>query len=391
MTSWDAFDPFADARQAAGVMSGDYLGEPIPLILRYRDVRDAASNYTTFSSDAPFRVPVPSEEHVRNVRQLPIETDPPDHTDYRRIVKPFFSAPKQPEMGRRMRALVRRMIDDAARKDSVEVVNEVALPLQCKALAMLLRMPADCAEEWIGWGHNVFVGAEGHSPDKGDALHRYLERQLDRAAAKPDNDFFSALTQSTFRGRPLTRDEMLGFANLAFAGGRDTVISTVCLAIAHLAAHPEDMARIRNQPRLIRSAVEEIFRVATPLSFIGRVCPHGANVGGLEVSRGSRAGICWASANRDETVFEKPETLDIGRTRNPHMAFGSGAHTCLGASHARLVIRTLIEVLSQETTELSLISSKPRYEEWPAYRRQTGYEALHVKLRRRVPAAVEVI
>ena len=106
MTDWDSSDPFAEARRASGVIEGDFLGEKIPLVLRYKDVREAAADYETYSSDAPFRVPIPSEERVRNMRQLPIETDPPEHTDYKAIVQPFFSAPKRPEMMGKIDALI---------------------------------------------------------------------------------------------------------------------------------------------------------------------------------------------------------------------------------------------------------------------------------------------
>ena len=120
MTDWDATDPFARARREQGVLAADFLGETIPLILRYREVRQAAGDYQTYSSDAPYRVPIPSEERVRSVRQLPIEVDPPEHTDYKAIVKPFFSAPKRPEMMAKVEDLIGSMLDEALAADTVD-------------------------------------------------------------------------------------------------------------------------------------------------------------------------------------------------------------------------------------------------------------------------------
>ena len=334
MTDWDASDPFAEARRDQGALEGDFEGERIPLVLRYKDVRAAAMDYATYSSDAPFRVPIPSEENVRNVRQLPIETDPPDHGDYRAIVQPFFAVPRKTEMIARVEALVRDMLDEVIGAEPVEIVEDFALPLQSRALTLLLNMPMSEADEWISWGQHVFHGEHGHSTEKGGKLDQYLHRQFDRAEKNPGDDFFSALATADFRGRRLTRDEMIGFANLAFAGGRDTVISTVSLALAHLASHPEDVERLQGEPMLVRSATEEIVRIASPLTMIGRTCPHETDVHGIAVKAGERAAICWASANRDETVFEAPEELRIDRKPNPHVAFGAGAHMCLGASHA---------------------------------------------------------
>ena len=379
MTNWDASDPFARARREDGVIEADFLGEKIPLILRYKEVRAAAADYGTYSSDSPFRVPIPSEERVRAVRQLPIEVDPPEHTDYKEIVKPFFAAPKKPEMMEKVQALVGSMIDDVLDAGPIEIVEGFALPLQSRALTLLLGMPMESADEWISWGLNVFHGPEGHSEEKGNVLDRYLHAQFDRAEADPGDDFFSALTKATFRGRPLTRDELVGFANLAFAGGRDTVIATVSLTLAHLASNPDDLVRLQENPLLARSAVEEIVRIASPLTMIGRTCPRDTDIHGVHVYAGDRAAICWASANRDETIFESPEELQIDRKRNPHVAFGAGIHTCLGASHARLVLRTLVAQLGEKVGTLAITDSKARYEEWPAYKRQTSYEYLHIR------------
>ncbi len=379
MSEWDASDPFADARRRSGVLEGDFLGERIALILRYKDVRQAASDFRTYSSDAPFRVPIPAEERVRSVRQLPIEVDPPEHTDYKAIVQPFFSVSKRPEMKPKVGALIGEMLDEVLDAEPVEIINEFALPLQSRALAVLLRMPMAAADEWIDWGLHVFLGPEGHSEEKGSVLDHYLHRQFDRAEARPGDDFFSALTQASFRGRPLTRDEMVGFANLVFAGGRDTVIATVSLTLAHFATHQDDLVKLRNNPLLLRNCVEEIVRVASPLTMIARVCPRGSNVNGVHVPADHRVAICWASANRDETVFESPEELIIDRKRNPHVAFGTGPHICLGASHARLILRTLIRQIGRKVGSMEVIDSRPRYEAWPAYRRQTSFETLTIR------------
>jgi len=379
VSEWDASDPFADARRRSGVVEGDFLGEKIALILRYKDVRDAASDFRTYSSDAPFRVPIPTEERVRNVRQLPIEVDPPEHTDYKAIVQPYFSVSKRPEMEKKIGTLIGEMIEEILDAEPVEIVQQFALPLQSRALTVLLRMPMEAAEEWIGWGLHVFAGSEGHSEEKGSVLDRYLHRQLDRAETAPGDDFFSALTKANFRGRPLTRDEMTGFANLVFAGGRDTVIASVSLTLAHFAMHPEDLIRLRNDPLLLRNCVEEIVRVASPLTMIARVCPHDTNVHGVHVPANHRVALCWASANRDETVFKSPEKLIIDRKPNPHVAFGAGPHICLGASYARLILRTLISQVSRKVSRMDVIDSEPRYEAWPAYRRQTSFESLRIR------------
>jgi cytochrome P450 len=369
-------DPFREARTADGVLKCPFQGEEVPMILRHEDVRKAAKDWATFSSDAPFRVPIPSEENVRSMRQLPVETDPPDHTDYRKIAEPFFQRAKDPQVIAQVETLIGGLLEEALRRDSIEVVREFALPIQSRALAYLLNVPESEAELWISWGTHVF--RDGGS--KGSALETYLHERFDRAAAAPGDDFFSALTRATFRGRPLTREEMMGFGNLTFAGGRDTVIHTISSVLGYLASHPEALEFLRQDPARIIHAVEEFFRVISPLTHIGRVCPAETDVHGATVPAGGRASLCWASANQDEAAFDAPAEIRLDRKPNPHLAFGFGAHLCLGAAHARLLVRTLLQQCLQRVGAIQVLEAQEHVEREARYERVVGYERLRVRL-----------
>ena len=372
-------DPFREKRKARGVLECNFQGESVPMILRHEDVRRAAKDWKTFSSDAPFRVPIPSEEDVRTMRQLPIETDPPDHTDYRDIVEPTFRRAKEPAMVAQVEALVDRMLSDALGRDSIEVVREFALPLQSRALTYLLNMPEAEAETWIRWGTHVFRDG-GSGEKKGAALEAYLNRQFDRAVENPGDDFFSALTKATFRGRALTRAEMMGFANLTFAGGRDTIIHTVSSVMAYFGGHPESLEFLRQDPARIVHASEEFFRVVTPLTHIGRVCPVETDVHKVAVKAGGRVSLCWASANQDEKAFDQPGEVRLDRKPNPPVAFGMGAHVCLGAPHARLLVRTLLQKCSDRLRGVTILEAKEHIEKEEGYQRSVGFESLTVRL-----------
>jgi cytochrome P450 len=371
-------DPFREQRRAAGVLGLPSGNEVIPMILRHADVRRAAKVCQSFSSDAPFRVPIPSEESLRSVRQLPIEVDPPDQTDYRKLVEPFFLRAKQPAFVARVEDVTDRLLTECLTSDSIEVVEGFALPLQSKALAILLDVPESEADLFISWGVHVFHGR--HGAHQGAALERYLNEQFDRVAADPGDDFYGLLTKASFRGRPLSREEMLGFANLMFAGGRDTVIHSVACAIGYLAEHPEAFEFLRADPDRIVHASEEFFRAYMPLTHIGRVCPVDTDVNGMQVKAGDRAALCWASANLDEDVFPAAEEVRLDRKPNPHVSFGFGAHLCLGAAHARTVMRVLLGLLCRRVSRIELISKSDRVEHTPAYDRQLGYDSLVVRM-----------
>jgi cytochrome P450 len=371
-------DPFKKARAEAPVLQCPFRGEPITMILRHEDVRKSAKDWQTFSSDAPFRVPIPSEEDVRTMRQLPIETDPPEHTEYRAIAEPFFKRAKDPGMIARVEVLMDRLLDDVISRGTSEIVHEFALPLQSHALTYLLNVPESEAATWIGWGIHVFRVRDGLKP--GTELEEYLHRQFDRAEAAPGEDFFSALVQAEFRGRRLTREEVMGFANLAFAGGRDTIIHTVSNIFAYLSENPAALDYLREDPGRAVHASEEFFRVYIPLTHIGRVCPADTEVGGVTVPAGQRVSLCWSSANRDETVFDAADEIRLDRKPNPHLAFGFGTHLCLGAPHARLLVRTLLQKLAERVASVEVLSSEERVEREEKYERIVGYDALTVRL-----------
>lgn len=374
-------DPFRDARESRGVLRCPFHGEEITMILRHADVRAAARDWERFSSDAPFRVPIPSEEAVRSMRQLPIETNPPEHGEYRALVEPFFDRAKDPAVIARVEALMARELEPLLAGRPTEVVHGFALPVQSRALTHLLNVPEAEAEIWIGWGIHVFKVTGGEFK-QGTVLEDYLARKFDEAERRPGADFFSALATGTFRGRKLTRAEQMGFANLAFAGGRDTIIHTICCALAHLAERPEDLEFIRADPRRIVHAAEEFFRVFMPLTHIGRVCPAGAEVHGVQVPPGERVSLCWASANFDAAAFPEPEQVKLDRRPNPHLSFGFGPHLCLGAPHARLILRTLLRLCCERVRRVTVVAARERVEREAGYDRTLGFDSLELRLER---------
>ena len=371
-------DPFQAARAKCPVMHAEFQGEKVPMILRLKDVRDAARDWETYSSDAPMRVPFPSEEDVRTVRQYPLEVDPPEHGDYRKLVEPFFLRPKQPEVKAKIAALIDRLVGEVIERGSTEIVREFAIPLQSHALTYLLNVDEKEAEAWIGWGVHVFKEGDGKS--KGSFMEDYCQQMFERAEENPGADFFSALNAAEFRGRKLSREEKLGYANIAFAGGRDTIIHAVANTIAHFGGNPLDLDYVRENPDKIVTAGEEMFRVYMPLTHIGRVCPRDTDVHGVPVKAGERVSLCWSSANRDADVFTDPDDVKMDRKPNPHISFGYGPHLCLGAHHARAIVRTLIQTLTKRVAEIRILESEDNVEQEVDYDRKVGYHKLRVEL-----------
>lgn len=378
-------DPFQEARQTTGLGKMDDQNDPVTMVLGLKDVRKCAHAWKAFQSGAtPGRIVVPSEVAIRTTRQIPFEVDPPEHKDYRNLVEPWFKRPLEEEYTAILTQQINDIVDEVLTKDSVEVVESFSLRLQSRALTLLLNTPYDEAETWISWGTHVFRShGNDLDSDKANILYDYIDNRITQAIENPGNDLYSVLLKSEKDGKRLTREEVKGVMILTFAGGRDTVINAVTNSIAYFAEHPESLKQIKEDPEIVNNAVEELIRYFSPLTHMGRVATEDKQVCEHAVKADTRISLCWASANRDERTFENPNEVVLDRKVNPHVAFGFGTHNCLGATHARQIMRTLLTTLSEKVASIDIIDCKENIEELGEFKRKVGYDELTVKFNKK--------
>lgn len=377
-------DPFEKARLDKGYGKMNDQDDPVTMLLRHKDVRKSAHNYKTFQSGAqPGRIVVPSEVNIRDTRQIPFEVDPPVHGEYRAIVEPWFKRPLQPEYQEKLSVQISNLVDEIINNGTVEVVNGFALPLQSRALTLLLNTPFSEAETWISWGTHVFRSeGEALDGDKANILYNYIDDQIERAVKEPGDDMYSVLLSSDFQGRKLTKEEVKGVMVLTFAGGRDTVINAVTNSISYLAEHPESLERFRKEPEIIGKAVEEFIRYFSPLTQMGRVVTEDTQVCEHAIQADSRISLCWASANRDASVFENPNEIVLDRKINPHVGFGFSHHNCLGATHARQILKILLSTLAEKVANIEIVDGKENIEDLDEFERKVGFDQINVKFKK---------
>lgn len=374
-------DPFEKARLEKGFGEMVDQNDPVKMLLRHKDIRKTAHNYKTFQSAAkPGRIVIPSEVNIRETRQIPFELDPPIHGAYRKVVEPWFKRPLQADYSEKLTAQISDLVESTLQKDKVEIIEEFALVLQSRALTLLLNTPYEEAETWISWGVHVFRSEDTDlDADKANILYDYIDEQLDRAAENPGEDLYSVLLASEVDGKNLTKEEAKGVMVLTFAGGRDTVINAIINAIAYLSEHPEALERFRKEPEIINKAVEEMIRYFSPLTQMGRVVTENTHVCEHAIKADTRVSLCWASANRDAKVFENPNEIVLDRKINPHVGFGFSHHNCLGATHARQIMRVLLRTLSEKVESIELFDYKENIEELGEFKRKIGYDYLNAK------------
>ncbi|MHB0755740.1 cytochrome P450 [Polaribacter sp. M15] len=377
-------DPFKKEREEKGYDSINDQNDPAMVILGHKNVRKCAHQWQTFQSGAkPGRIVIPSEVNIRDTRQIPFEVDPPEHKSYRNLLEDWFKRPLQEDYKNKLTAQIENIVDEVLNKDTIEVVGDFSLPLQSRALTLLLNIPYAEADLWISWGTHVFRSDDSAlDANKANILYNYIDAKIDDAIEKPSDSLYSVLLNSEIDGRKLTKEEVKGVIILTFAGGRDTVINAVANSIAYFSEHPNSLKALKENPAMINNAVEELVLYFTPLTQMGRVATKDTQVCEHAVKADSRIALNWASANRDESVFENPNEVVLDRKVNPHVSFGFGTHNCLGATHARQILRILLATLSEKVTEIKIVAAKENIEDLGKFKRKVGFDSLKVQFKK---------
>lgn len=376
----DHADPFKQARIDEGVKEIDDQNDPVKMVLRLKDVRKCAHKWQTFSSEAtPGRIVVPSEVNIRDTRQIPFEVDPPKHGGFRELLDPWFKRPLEDDYRDKLRGQIASLINDTLELGTIEAIYQFSLLLQSRALTILMNTPEEEAETFISWGTHVFRSEDDPlDASKAQQLYDYIDQKIEQAEANPGEDLFSVLLAAEVDGNKLSKEQIKGIIILTFAGGRDTVINMVTNTLAYLADHPESLKRLKDEPEIRTRAIEELIRYFSPLTHMGRVVTEDTQVCEHAAKADSRVSLCWASANRDETVFENPNEVVLDRKMNPHVAFGFSHHNCLGATHARTIMQILIDELCQKVSHIDFLSADENIEEWGEFERKVGYHKLQL-------------
>jgi cytochrome P450 len=330
-------EPPAGSPAGAGGRAGVRGLRGVAELTALADVRAAAKDWERFSSR------LQGDPDVRDYPQLPLEVDPPEHGAYRALVEPILGRRAILALDAEIRAIARRLVGRFAERGRTEAVHELAIPIVATTIATVLGVPDDAAE--LGtWGISSWeVRADGTR--SGSRIDAYVARVLDEGADPGRQDAFAGLTRATLGERPLSRVEQVGIANLLLAGGRDTVILVLCGAMWHLASDAGARARLRTEPDRLPLAIEEYLRYLSPNPGMERRVV--ADVEGTwgRASRGDYVVLGWGPANHDPSAFEAPAEIRLDRRPNPHLAFGSGPHTCIGIHLARHETRIFLEEL----------------------------------------------
>lgn len=307
-----------------------------------------------------------------------IRRDPPDHTRMRRIPHLQFSPKYIEQRFRRMvQDILTGLIHDVEAQGQMDVIQDFAAPLPILVIAEWLGFPKE-DREFLRQSSRGVLSVDEAAADRNErtakallTLKEYINPFIDERMAHPRDDLLSMMGAGEREGT-MSRDEVIGNLILLLIAGHQTTINLIGNGTLALMRHPDQWERLRRDPSLIVKATEELLRYDGPVKRAPRIAAEDFELGGKTIRRSERVLIVLSSANRDPRQYSEPDTLDITRYPNPHVAFGGGIHHCLGANLARLEGQEALKALVQRFPPFRLETEKLAYQPLLNLRALTG-------------------
>ena len=370
----DPFGIYAQLRSASPV-----LRVPPPfdawMVFDYQGVKRVLNDHEAFSS----AVPAP--------RNWFIFSDPPQHTKLRGLVSRAFTPRVIDNLKPRITTIARALLDARLQAGQMDMASDYAVPLAMAVIAELIGIPAEEGARFRGWSDVILtlsytrsggVDAEEAATDfrtVTEEMREYLARMIADRRATPREDLITRLVWAEIDGERLSHEEILGFMQLLIVAGQETTANLIDNAILCFTEHPSELQRLRDAPALLASAIEEVLRFRSPVQWMMRAPKRDVELAGQAIPAGALVLPMIGAANRDPNVFGDPERFDITRSPNPHIAFGHGIHSCIGAALSRMETRIALTEFLDRTESFELASQEP----WEPRR------ALHVHGPSRLP------
>jgi cytochrome P450 len=318
-----------------------------PVISRYEDVVWALRHPEIFSSEVDLKIALGNSRPM-----IPQQIDPPAQTKFRKILDPRFSRKRMAEIEPRVRQHANELIDAVLDKGECEFDRDFAIPLPCTAFLGLMGLPQKELSVFLEMKDGI-IRPHMQTTDIAEAqkirsataqrIYDYFADLIAERKASPQDDLMTYLVTAEVEGHALTDDDILDICFLLILAGLDTVTATLGCNVAYLAKHPEQRQSIVDRPELIDGMVEELMRWETPVTVVPRVLKDAVSLEGLDMAAGEMVTLLIGAANLDAGEFDDPDKVDFERSRNRHLAFGGGAHRCLGSHLARMELRVALE------------------------------------------------
>jgi cholest-4-en-3-one 26-monooxygenase len=340
--------------------------EPFWAITKHADVMELAKQPLRFSSAQGISLHRAGE--VVPPTDLVVLLDPPRHTPMRRAVNRRFTPRAVRARHDHVERIARDVLDAAMPpgvSGELDFVERIAAPFPLAVVAWMLGVPRDAWDLLFRWTNEI-IGKDdpdyrrpGETPGqtmkraRGE-VHAYFRQLIEARRSNLEDDLVSELIRAEIDGAPLTAEQLLLYCELLVEAGNETTRNAISGGLLALAEHPDEWERLRAQPDLLPDAVEEILRWVSPICYFSRVATSDYDLRGERIRAGEQVALYFASANRDEEVFDNAFAFRVDRRPNPHLAFGFGEHFCMGAHLARTEIETIYRRLLARVEEFEV-------------------------------------
>jgi cytochrome P450 len=337
------------------------------VVTRYADVVTVLYRYRAGRTPDPERLAALGMEQLTPIAALMVRQmlflDPPDHSRVRRLAAHAFTPRRVGQLREHIQAIATRLVDDLVGESRFDVMSTLANPLPAIVTAEMLGVPTADHELLKGWSQDFaeMLGNFQHNPGRAakvlqsvEEMVAYFQDAVRAEATKPTEGLINALTTAEVDGDRFSEEEVIANVIVTMVGGQETTTNLIGNGLLTLLRQPDQLQRLRDEPELMPSAVEELLRYESPSQHTARLAPADAELGGHVIPEGTAVIAVMGAGNRDPERFADPDRLDLGRTDNRHLAFGWAAHFCFGAPLARLEGQIAFETLLNRFPALTL-------------------------------------
>ena len=337
------------------------------VVTRYADVADVLFRFRAARTPDPNRLVDLGLGELTPVAAVMIRQmlflDPPEHGRVRRLASVAFTPRRVAMLREHIRQIAVELVDDLSGESDFDVMAGLANPLPAIVTAELLGVPTSDHERLKGWSQDFaeMLGNFQHNPGRAkkvlgslEEMVAYFREAMIREAVVPTEGLINALATAEVDGDRLNEDEVIANVIVTMVGGQETTTNLIGNGLLTLLRQPDQLERLRSDPTLLPSAVEELLRYESPSQHTARLAPAGAVLGGKTIPEGDAVIAVMGAANRDPERFDDPDRLDLGRQDNRHLAFGWAGHFCFGAPLARMEGQLAFEALLARFPNLAL-------------------------------------
>lgn len=327
-------------------------------VTKYEDVRAVSKDPATYSNAGGIRPGV-------GAQPMMIDMDDPDHWNRRKLVNRGFTPRRVRDQEQKIVEVCDEIIDGVIERGTCDLVHDIATPLPLIMIGDSLGVAPEDRADLLRWSDDLVTGLAAEATEETittmaaafDGYVNYATNVIEDRRGCPQDDLMSILVHAEVDGDRLDDTELIFESLLILIGGDETTRHVISEGVYQLLLHPGQWQALLDDRSLVPGAVEEMLRWVSPLKNMVRTVTRDVELRGQQLREGDELMLLYPSANRDEEVFENPETFDIRRSPNDHVAFGFGSHFCLGNSLARLELKIMVERLLERMPDLELTST----------------------------------